>query len=439
MRKSRKLRGAIAATRFGLGARRGEIDDASDDPVNWVLSQTERATAPGWIGLPHSSELIREARRLEAEEPVPEVRRAWWDATIRDEQLHRIRHMVTTTAPFRERWAAFWRNHFALKFGGPYSDITPAAFAREAIDPHLFGRFEDMAASAASHPAMLFSLDGAQSVGPRSPFGQAHGRGLNENLARETLELHTVGVRGGYGQSDVTELARALTGWTVSDQGPGRFVNDPERREPGARRVLGRVWPEGDDRAERIVRDLARKPETAEHLATKLARHFTADAPPASLVRTLQTAFTASDGDLGKVAAALASAPEAWVREQRKFKTPTEFVVSLHRATGSLPEDPATTIHGVHGMGQLWLGARSPDGWSDETSAWATPQGVALRAQYAWAHARSAPVRDSRDFRDAALGPLARGQTSATVAGAAGTDRASAFALVAMSPEFQRR
>lgn len=430
---------ATAATRFGLGARPGEIEDASQDPVAWVLAQVEPSAAPIWFGLPHSAEVIGEARRQELDEPSPELRWAWIGKTVNDGQVHRIRHMVTTGAPFRERWAAFWRNHFALRMGPPYVDIIAAAFAREALDPHLFGRFEDMAAAALAHPAMLFSLDQVQSVGPASAFGRAHGRGLNENLAREALELHTVGARGGYGQTDVTELARALTGWTVAEQGAGRFINDAARREPGSRRVLGQVWPEAGDRAERIVRNLARQPATASHLATKLARHFSADTPPASLVTKLQKAFTSSNGDLGRVAHALATAPEAWVPEQRKFKTPTEFVASLHRATGSLPDDATLPIWSVQEMGQMWMGARSPDGWPDQSAAWATPQGVALRARYAWSHAGKAPARDSREFAQAALGVLARRETNAAVTAGAGTDRASAFALVAMSPEFQRR
>lgn len=430
---------AIAATRFGLGARPGEIDAASHDPTGWVLAQTDEPSAPTWFDAPHSSELIGDTRRLNDEEPVAERRRKWGERTIQSEQLHRIRHMATTDAPFRERWAAFWRNHFALKIGGPFVDIVAASFGREAVDPFLFGRFEDMAAAAAAHPAMLFSLDQAQSVGPRSAFGQASGRGLNENLARETLELHTVGVRGGYRQADVTELAKVLTGWTVAERGPGLFVNEPERREPGARRVLDRVWPETDDRAQRVVRALARRPETAEHLAVKLARHFTADDPPAGLVSRLRTAFVDSEGDLRKVAEALITAPEAWVHEQRKFKTPAEFVTSLHRATGVLPDNPLELIGAVEAMGQLWMGARSPDGWSDGAAAWSTPQGVALRAHYAWGHAHKAAARDSREFARDTLGELARRETTAAMASGAGANRPSAFALVAMSPEFQRR
>ncbi|MBW3616321.1 MAG: DUF1800 domain-containing protein [Proteobacteria bacterium] len=436
----KRLLGAIATTRFGLGARAGEIDEAAGDPIGWVLAQTDRATAPRWPGALHSSELLNEARRIGEMEPVARLRHEWFAVTLRGEQAPEAVHACTTAAPFRERWAMFWRNHFALKLGASFVDLIGTAFAREALDPHLFGRFEDMAAAAARHPAMLMSLDQVGSVGPNSTLGRAHNRGLNENLARETLELHTLGVKGGYDQGDVTELAKALTGWSLGEGVMhGRFVNDPARREPGPRRILNQTWPETDDRAEQIVRTLARKPATAEHLAVKLARHFVADEPPADLVKGLRTTFLSTGGDLGAVAKALVTAPEAWVREQRKFKTPVEFVTSVHRAAGTLPEEPATMLGAVRDMGQLWFCARTPDGHSDRAAAWATPQGLALRAHYAWTHAHKSAALDSREFTQTALGPLAQGRTKATVASRAGGDRPNAFALVAMSPEFQRR
>jgi uncharacterized protein (DUF1800 family) len=299
-----------------------------------------------------------------------------------------------------------------------------------------------MAVAAAQHPAMQSALDQVQSVGPNSAFGLASGRGLNENLARETLELHTLGVHGGYGQGDVTELARALTGWTWGEPltpAGGRFVNDPARREPGVRRVLGRSWPESDDRGERIVRALAREPATAAHLAGKLARHFTADQPPPDLVERLRTIFIRSEGDLRQVAQSLIESPECWVREQRKFKSPVDFVTSVHRAAGAPPETPADPVHAVQAMGQAWLWARTPEGWSDEAGAWATPQGLALRAGYAWTHAHRSRSDAARDFSKESLGRLARRETTSTLISGAATDRESAFALIAMSPEFQRR
>ena len=434
--------GAIAATRFGLGARAGEIDDAARDPLGWLSAQTEPDAAPVWAGRPHSSELVNAVRRLELAQPDPDLRRPWFDRTVAEEQRLRITHAATTPAPFRERWSMFWRNHFALKVGGHLVEVLAGPFAREVVDAHLFGRFEDMAVAAAQHPAMQWALDQAESVGPRSPFGLATGRGLNENLARETLELHTLGVHGGYRQRDVTELARALTGWTVGEPLTpmgGRFVNDAARREPGVRRLLGRDWPEGEDRAERIVQALAREPATAAHLAGKLARHFTADQPPPALVERLRATFLKSGGDLRRVASVLIESPECWAREQRKFKTPVEFVTSVHRATGSLPDDPAELVHAVQAMGQAWLWARTPAGWSDEAAAWATPQGLALRAQYAWGHAHRSDQDAARAFSQEALGRLSRRETTSTLISGAGTDRPSAFALIAMSPEFQRR
>lgn len=435
--------GAIATSRFGLGARPGEIEAASKDATGWLLAQLQPSAAPAWIGLPHSAELLREARRLEIEQPVERLRRPWFETTIRSEHQHRATHMFNTPAPFRERWAMFWRNHFAVKIDAHRVELIAGAYAREAIDPHLFGRYEDMVLAAVSHPAMLFSLNQVASVGPNSRFGRATGAGLNENLARELMELHTLGVDGGYDQDDVAELAKVLTGWTVGgdDAGimAGRFIEDPERREPGARRVLGRTWPESEDRARLLVRRLAGHPATARRVAVKLARHFTADAPPESLVKRLRVAFLESEGDLRVVAETLVNAPECWVAEPRKFKTPIEFVTSLHRAT----EAPDSAIDAALGaamvMGHFWLTARSPDGWSDEASAWATPQGIALRAQYAWGAAHKSAAPDSRAFANTVLGRLVRRETAATAMSGAGLDRPSAFALVAMSPEFQRR
>jgi uncharacterized protein (DUF1800 family) len=438
----KQLMGAIAATRFGLGARAGEIAEAARDPLGWVLAQTTPEAAPAWVNQPHSSELLNDLRSLELSQPDAELRRPWYDGTVAREQRLRIEHAATTSAPFRERWAMFWRNHFALTIGGPQVDLLAGAFAREVVDAHLFGRFEDMAVAAAQHPAMQGALDQIRSVGPNSPVGLAGGRGLNENLARETLELHTLGVHGGYSQRDVTELARALTGWTVAEPltpAGGRFVNDAARREPGVRRVLGRDWPESDDRAERIVRALARNPATAAHVAAKLARHFTADQPPPALVERLRATFLGTEGDLRAVAKALIESPECWVREQRKFKSPVEFVTSVHRAVGHLPDDAAEPVNAVQAMGQAWLWARTPAGWSDEAVVWATPQGLALRAGYAWTHAHRSGADGARGFGKAALGRLTRRETTAALLNGAGLDRPSGFALIAMSPEFQRR
>lgn len=438
----REQLGAVAATRFGLGARPGEIARLSTDPVGALLAQTRPEAAPLWAGRSHSAELIAEFRRLEDVEPDSEVRRTWrWGAAF-EELLIRAQHASTTPYDFRERWITFWANTFALQVGD-LSALLAGSFVREALEPHAFGRFADMAAASTRHPAMMLALDQVNSVGPNSAFGRATGQGLNENLARELMELHTLGADAGYSQTDVTEMARVLTGWRIGDADAPyplrhRFQADPARREPGERRVLGRSWPESGERAETVVRWLADHPATASHMARKLARHFEADDPSPSLVERLRAAWRDGGGDLRLVAEALVTAPEMWRAEQRKFKTPYDFVVSVHRAAGTQPDDGVLLSAQLEGMGMHPLWSRTPEGWSDDASVWATPQGLGLRTSYALTHGQRSPAPDSRDFARGCLGPLLRKKTEASIALTA-HDRASAFALVLMSPEFQRR
>jgi uncharacterized protein (DUF1800 family) len=322
----REQLGAVAATRFGLGARPGEIARLSTDPVGALLAQTRPEAAPLWAGRSHSAELIAEFRRLEDVEPDSEVRRTWrWGAAF-EELLIRAQHASTTPYDFRERWITFWANTFALQVGD-LSALLAGSFVREALEPHAFGRFADMAAASTRHPAMMLALDQVNSVGPNSAFGRATGQGLNENLARELMELHTLGADAGYSQTDVTEMARVLTGWRIGDADAPyplrhRFQADPARREPGERRVLGRSWPESGERAETVVRWLADHPATASHMARKLARHFEADDPSPSLVERLRAAWRDGGGDLRLVAEALVTAPEMWRASSASSRRP---------------------------------------------------------------------------------------------------------------------
>ena len=212
------------------------------------------------------------------------------------------------------------------------------SFEREAIRPHVLGRFGDMLKAVESHPAMLAYLDNAQSFGPHSPAGERGRRGLNENLAREILELHTLGVHGGYSQADVTSLARILTGWTFAGAAgrigePGTFVFFPLAHEPGDFRLLGKVYKAGGvEQGEAALADLARHPSTARHIATKLACHFVADEPPASLVDRLAKVFRDTDGDLNGLANALLDAEEAWSAPLSKMRTPEQFLLEIGRA-----------------------------------------------------------------------------------------------------------
>jgi uncharacterized protein (DUF1800 family) len=322
----------------------------------------------------------------------------------------RVQLAATTDAGFRERWAAFWANHFTVSATKFQAATIVGPFENEAIRPHVFGRFTDLLGAVESHPAMMIYLDQVQSVGPNSQAAQFAGRGgrgrgagrgqppgppgqqgqgrralgLNENLAREILELHTVGVDGGYTQADVTEFARAMTGLSVG--GPrepelaGRSIFREQTHEPGARTVMGVTYPAGGKgQAEAILTDLARKPQTARFVCGKIARHFVADSPSPALVARLERAWTASGGDLAQVATALITAPEAWEPRPMKFKTPYEFIVSSYRAGGVQGRGLGQTGQILTGMGQRPFGAPSPKGWPEEEGAWAAPDAIVKR------------------------------------------------------------
>ncbi|MEQ1612407.1 MAG: DUF1800 domain-containing protein, partial [Hyphomicrobiaceae bacterium] len=261
------------------------------------------------------------------------------DALV-EELAARIDRASSTDNALVERLVMFWSNHFCVSSAkGPVRGLA-GGYEREAIRPHVLGRFADMLKAVEQHPAMLIFLDNQVSTGPNSRAGKNRSVGLNENLAREILELHTLGVAGGYGQEDVTNLARVLTGWAVGQPNipqsePGKFFFAANRHEPGSWTVAGKRYiDEGQRTGEKVLADLARHPATARHIATKLARHFVSDKPPAALVATLEKTFRDSDGDLAALSRALVSAPEAWEPPAAKIVPPYDFTISLIRGLG---------------------------------------------------------------------------------------------------------
>jgi uncharacterized protein (DUF1800 family) len=461
----RNLQGAIAATRFGLGARPGEIAEAARDPQGYLKAQIRRdgADLPENDGEASADRLAalrayrqqRAAAKAREGESAPDADPARMARRLLrndagDDALARLRLACGTPDGFRERWALFWANHFTVAASKLQVAALAGPFEAEAIRPNAFGRFADLLTAAETHPAMLLYLDQVQSVGPGSPAAQraalrsARGgarRGLNENLAREILELHTVGVDAGYTQADVTEFARALTGLTVGMGGagaPGPTFR-PAAHEPGPRTVMGvRYAPAARGQAQAILADLAAKPQTARFVCGKIARHFVADAPPPALTARLEAAWTASDGDLARVAEALVDAPEAWAAEPSKFKTPYEFVVSSYRAAGEIPSAQRDAAV-LTALGQRTFGAPSPKGWPDEAAPWAAADALVKRMQFAQAFGGRAGPRVSDPNRMAADALGARlGQRTATAVRRA-ESRPEAVALLLMSPEFQRR
>jgi uncharacterized protein (DUF1800 family) len=342
---------------------------------------------------------------------------------------------------FAERLVWFWSNHFCVNSD---DTVQAGAYEREAIRPHVFGKFADLLLAAESHSAMLGYLGNAASMGPNSVSGINRDRGLNENLGREILELHTLGVRTGYNQDDVVSFAKVITGWTtyvpdLPERG-GEFLFYARMHEPGPQTVLGKAYRDtGVEQGRAVLQDLARHPATALHIATKLARHFVADDPPPALVETLRAKFIETDGDLWQVSKALAAAPEAWAPEQAKLKRPSEWLMSYIRAVGFNGVDARRTTGTTTRLGEpLWRPA-APKGFPEEEGAWI--DGIAHRLDTANAIAQNPAnaerLADPKAILETALGPLASAETRSAVNRA--ETKQQAITLLLMAPEFQRR
>jgi len=365
--------------------------------------------------------------------------------TYRDEVKARVDLALAADTGLSERLTMFWANHFCI--GATKSNICrimAGAYEREAIRPHVFGRFEDMLIAAESHPAMLDFLDNRLSIGPNSSAGRRRGRGLNENLAREILELHTLGVSGGYTQADVTNLARIITGWTVVGREavlgfPGSFAFNAGLHEPGVTPLLGRRYDQpGRAQGVAALIDLGRHPSTARFIATKLVRHFVADDPPAQLVDLLSATFRDSGGDLAAVYRALIGSDAAWKAPATKLRSPQEFMLGAYRATGIKPNF-GQILGPLGAMGQPFWQPSGPNGYADTNAVWASAEGIKTRIDVAagWGRQAANSAPDPRRLTDEILGPLLSPETKQAVARA--ESKPQAIALMLMSPEFQRR
>lgn len=436
-----------ALTRFGLGPRPGEISDIANDPNGFVLSQLDRKSAPLVAEkLPDTSAILTAQAEYQAERRDPSGSldaRSPALPTYRRDVLARARQAILTDDPFAERLVMFWSNFFAVAADkGMRVRATAGAFEREAIRPHVLGRFADMLDAATKHPAMLAYLDNDDSIGPNSVRGRRSGNGLNENLARETLELHSVGVDGGYDQADVTALAAILTGW----KGPSArrrgvkasFVFDPSAHEPGAHAVRGKRYAaRGVDQGEAVLADLARAPATARHVARRLAAHFVADQPPAELVARLEDTFRRSDGDLRQVAAALVSTEAAWTPPPTKFVPPYDLLVAAHRLTGVQPTTELL-LAATSALAQPTWMPSSPKGWPDGDRDWAAPDALIERLDWmSRIAAMAAGTTDIVTLADDVLGSRLRTATRDAIARA--ESRPQALALLMASAEFQTR
>ena len=473
-----KAEAALALHRFGLGPRAGSIADIASDPRGALLAELDRAGA-GRIGngdlltsgtaarvafaYQQAQRAARQAERAaqQANAPSsggspPEMKdqSATPPAPMRNpgpgvpQQIYlseakaRINAALDAEIGFVERLVWFWSNHFCVS--ADKGNVRPicGAYEREVIRANVLGRFSDMLLAVESHPAMLIYLDNARSIGPNSIAGLRQKRGLNENLAREILELHTLGVRTVYTQEDVTRFAHVITGWTFVPfrQDPvrgGEFEFNPRMHQPGAQTVIGRSYPDaGLQQGRAVLAALARHPATASHVAAKLARHFVADEPPPALVERLAKRFLATQGDLKEVAKAMVAAPEAWEAPRAKLKRPGEWVVGMLRAVGVTPPDIGPVMQAHNLLGEPLWRPPAPNGFADESAPWL--DGLTQRLDIANQFARRLGAEaDPRDVFEQALAPLASTETRQAILRA--ESRPQALALLFMAPEFQRR
>jgi uncharacterized protein (DUF1800 family) len=479
------LEGAIAANRFGLGARPGEIQAASSAPKQWLLSQLDSpADQPqpvdGGEAFKSGGDLVAELmqyrkdrqqqRKLAAgnsggffakpampvadvangnpAQPSPEQIKAFFRARGQEfqrEMAARFALGFTTQKPFAERLVWFWSNHFTVSTSNGQTTSLDGAFEREAIRPNITGKFEDMVLASTHHPAMLLYLNNAQSIGPNSVAGQRSGKGINENLGRELMELHTLGVDGGYTQADVIAMAKILTGWSIArDGGATGFQFYPPRHEPGPITLRGKTYAQdGEAQGVAAIRDLARDPATARHIARQFAVAFIADNPSPQSVARLEKSFNQTGGDLKALAQTAVNDPAAWTLANGKMRSPVEYTTASMRLLG-WPHggDQVQQVRGVMGatrmMGEFPFAAPSPKGWPEDSQSWSGSDALLNRIQWAKEVGNRVPSNtNAMEIAQMGLGPLLQPDTRGAMQAA--TTPNEAVALLLSSPEVQRR
>ena len=470
----------VAANRFGFGASPEAMAAIAKNPRTWVKRQIvpEKHVPAPLAALPSTMDdqlafflWLRDYRKeIQSTDEAMKgsVEKSYVKALYPRYQTAvkaRFDTAVATDTPVFERLVYFWSNHFVVSGAKPVAIALPPSFERDAIRPYVTGKFADMLLAVVKHPAMLIYLDNTRSIGPHSEWarnppkrpqqfaGVPAPTGLNENLAREILELHTVGAHGGYDQADVTSFANVITGWQVLS--PRQFARFAARwvgigndlfhfnaaaHEPGAHTVMGKTYAAGDvEQGEAVLHDLARHPSTARFIATKLARHFVADEPPEAVIARLAAVFRETDGDLGAVTLTLIDSPEAWAEPRSKLKQPEEYLISAVRTMGGPPLVGRQLMASLNEMGQRPYMSPGPDGWSDQQDYWLSPDGVWKRIEWAQLAGRAlaGSITQPDVFADGVFGATLSSDTRTAIGRA--ESQAQAVALLLTSPEFMRR
>ena len=380
----------IAFNRFGLGAKPGGPEGLGANPKNRLIAELNRPDIAEIdnSGLPTYAQACS-ASQLGFDEAE----------TIRSRELSaRVTKQMAVEIGFVERLVMFWSNHFSMTVNKIETVRgTFGQWERDVIRRNVLGKFRTMLRGTMNHPAMIAYLDNDNSIGPNSRRGKEWGVGLNENLARELMELHTIGSGGGYTEADVTAMARILTGWSYvrgweadnrfeggTPNNRGQFIYRQLWHEPGAITLMGKRYaPTGKDQCEAVLLDLARSPETAEHIAFKLVHHFITDEPTPAMVDPLKQAFLDTDGDLKQVALALINLPDAWSLPFEKIRTPYEMTIAQYRALGARYslDNGWVFSEPLYALRQMAWEAPSPKGYSDDTLTWLNPDAHAGAAR----------------------------------------------------------
>jgi uncharacterized protein (DUF1800 family) len=434
----------VALARFGLGRRLNESLPA--DPRGWLRAQVTGPDPTPVQGMPTTADALavlrdqqaaREQRAEAGDKDVDQRGPKPVGQLARQERRALLDNALVTPAPFRERLVRFWANHFTIADRSLLVSACSGPYVREAIRPYVTGRFSDMLLAVMRHPAMLGYLNQVRSIGPDSRLGELRHKGLNENLARECLELHTVTPASGYTQADVTNFARILTGWSVQLRNPPLgFMYRPGMHEPGEIEVMGRTWPAGEQGGIELLTWLGTHPATYHHLAEKLVRHFVADEPPPEDVQRIESVLRETQGDLGAASLALIELPGAWV-PAAKLRAPQDFVIACLRATGATPDAVPNIDAMVKSLGEGEFQAPFPIGWPDRAADWAGPEAMLQRVDFAYGLSGRLADTDPEQLAHYALGPLLSPQTLGQIR-AAGSRREGLTLLLAC-PEFQRR
>jgi uncharacterized protein (DUF1800 family) len=435
---------AIAFNRFGLGRRRDEPVPA--DPRAWLdlqLAGPDTAPTEGLLSSSDALSLLRALIEAKKDAPMVDGKRApteearAFNQHSKAEVAALLAQAITTPAGFRERLVWFWANHFTVAARTRPAAACAGPFVREAIRPYVTGRFRDMLLAVERHPAMIAYLDQNRSIGENSILGERKHKGLNENLARECLELHTVTPDSGYTQADVTAFARILTGSMIDmAHEPHGFRYVPAAHEPGEQTVMGHTWPDGEQGQVAILSWLADHPSTQHNLAVKLVRHFVADDPSRADVAHIEGVLRNTGGDLGAASRALIELPNAWV-PLTKLRTPQDFVVASMRAVGARPDMEPQLPAAVSGLGQPVFGAPFPIGWPDRAADWLGPEQLLQRVDFAYQFSARVTDQEPVTVAENTLGPLLRAETLTEIRRAG--SRQDGLTLLLSSPEFQRR